>query len=93
MARKRRLTKKQKQQLNHWVLGLMITALIFIMGYFAGQRRIDFEQMRVKLDEAVAHLDESIRNVDLPHLNKDREELAGTTQIHVFDVGHGSSIL
>lgn len=93
MAKRKRLTKKQRETRNRWLLGILVAGLIFIIGYFAGQQRLDLTNVQQKLDDVLTQMDERISAIELPEMPSNREEYAGTTQIHVLDVGQGSALL
>lgn len=93
LAKRRRLTKKQRERRNRWILGLFVAFLIFIGGYLTGRRDIDFSQIQATLDEAGQQLRDRVREFDQPTSGNRQEVAAGTSQIHLFDVGQGSSTL
>lgn len=93
LAKRRRLTKKQRERRNRWMIGLFIAFLMFVGGYLAGRRDVDFSQIQVKLDEAVSQIGEKIRSFEHPSKKPGADIVGGTSQIHLFDVGQGSSML
>lgn len=93
MAKRRRLTKKQRERRNRWMIGLFIAFLMFVGGYLAGRRDVDFSQIQAKLDEAVSQIGEKIRSFEHPSKKTGADIVGGTSQIHLFDVGQGSSML
>lgn len=93
LAKRRRLTKRQKQRRNRGLLGIFIVLLIFISGYIVGRRDITFTEIRERLDQATTTLEQQINNAgETPESNKPVSK-ENTSQIHILDVGQGSSIL
>ncbi|SHE36876.1 Metal-dependent hydrolase, beta-lactamase superfamily II [Atopostipes suicloacalis DSM 15692] len=93
MAKRKRLTKKQRERRNRWVLGGLIAFFIFIGGYLTGRQDIDLRGIQAKLDETFVQLEEQIKNRTQPSKKSDVSGAGGTGQIHLFDVGQGSSTL
>lgn len=92
MAKRRRLTKKQKEQRRNSSLALLAILFIFIGGYLLGRRDITFDAAREKLDEATSRIEKHIDNIGAP-AGPVRTPTSNTSQIHILDVGQGSSIL
>ena len=93
LAKRRRLTKKQRERRTRWTFGLLIAFFIFVGGYLAGRRDIDFSQIQTRLDEAVTQIGERVRDFERPAEKTNPEVAVGTSQIHLFDVGQGTSML
>ena len=94
LAKRKRLTKKERERRNKGLLGLFVVMLIFLGGYVAGRRDITLAQIKDKLDEATVNIERQISDLELP--SRDRDDLPAhenTSQIHILDVGQGSSIL
>lgn len=87
----KRLTKKQRRRRNRWVLGLLAAIIIFIGGYMTGDSEIDLSGIRHKLDEATANIEQRVNELTTP--TQPTPVANGTSQIHLFDVGQGSSML
>ncbi len=92
LSRKRKLTKKQKEQRNRGLFGFFIVFLIFLVGYAVGRKDITMQEIKEKLYQISARIEAQIDNIDLPH-SSGNQTLENTTQIHILDVGQGSSIL
>lgn len=93
MARKK-LTKKQKQQRNRYIIGIIIAIIIFIAGYFTGNREVDFSEIRHALDEATQRIEQELGNFDFSAGNNQSDvPIENTTQMHILDVGQGSAVL
>lgn len=92
MARKRRLTKKQKEDRNRNIFYLFIVFLIFLVGYAVGRQDISLQTLKVKIRETTSRIEAQIDNIALPTASGDKIK-ENTTQIHLLDVGQGSSIL
>src|SRR5699024_5895356 len=75
------------------MIGLFIAFLMFVGGYLAGRCDVDFSQIQAKLDEAVSQIGEKIRSFEHPSKKTGAGIVGGTSQIHLFDVGQGSSML
>ena len=92
MAKRKRLTKKERERRNKGLLGLFVVMLIFLGGYVAGRRDITLAQIKDKLDEATTNIERQITDFELPSRDDVpvREKMS---QIHILDVGQGSSIL
>ena len=58
LAKKKRLTKKQRERRNQWVLGLIAALIVFIGGYIAGNRELDFSEILGRLDDATANIEQ-----------------------------------
>lgn len=91
MAKKKRLTKKQRERRNQWVLGLIAALIVFIGGYIAGNRELDFSEILGRLDDATANIEQRVGDLKQPA--NTRAPVEGTSEIHVLDIGQGSSIL
>lgn len=92
MAKRRRLTKKQKERRRNSVIALLAILFIFISGYFFGRRDITFDTVKDKLDEATSRIEKHIDNISRPASPESKPTL-NSSQIHILDVGQGSSIL
>lgn len=96
MAKRRRLTKKQRERRNRWVLGLVVALLIFVTGYLAGRRDVDFQQIQTKLDETLTRIEQQISNFEIPQRTLKSADSAlkeATSQVHILDVGQGAATL
>ena len=96
LAKRRRLTKKQRRQRNRWLFGLLLASILFFVGYLTGRRDVDFSQIQGKLDVAIARIEERVDHLNQPQKNssnKNLEAVEDTSQIHIFDVGQGASTL
>lgn len=91
LAKRKRLTKKQRRRRNRWVLVLLAAILVFIGGYITGDSETDFSEIRTKLDDAVTNIEQRVD--DFRTMNQPPSNPEGTSQIHLFDVGQGSSTL
>lgn len=94
LAKRKRLTKKERERRNKGLLGLFVVMLIFLGGYLAGRRDITLDQIKIKLDEAANHIERQLTDFELPNRNQDGifgQE--NSSQIHILDIGQGSSIL
>lgn len=91
MARKK-LTKKQRERRNKGILGIIVFLLIFLSGYIVGRRDITLAAIIDRLDEASSNIGKQIPTFDLPTPTKPAV-VEGTSQVHILDVGQGSSIL
>lgn len=91
MAKRKKLTKKQRRRRNRWVFGLLAAVIVFVGGYITGNREIDLSGLRNKLDEATASIEQRVNEFGTS--SQPRTVGTGTSQIHIFDVGQGSSIL
>ncbi len=92
LAKRRKLTKKQRERRNKGLLGIFIVLLIFLGGYIAGRRDITLDRMIEKLDEAKIKIEQQLTDMDTPRL--DPQSVSGQiSQIHILDVGQGSGIL
>lgn len=94
MAKRKRLTKKERERRNKGLLGLFVVLLIFLGGYVAGRRDITLSQIKDRLDEATINIERQISDFELPA--RDRDDMPAhenTSQIHILDVGQGSSTL
>ena len=92
MAKRRRLTKKQRERRRNVILGFLVVLVIFFGGYLFGRRDVTFDTVKTKLDEATTRIEKHIDNIALPDSTV-RTAPVNTSQIHLFDVGQGSSIL
>lgn len=94
MAKRRRLTKKQKERRTRLVLGLLAAAIVFVGGYISGRRDIDFSEVMSKLDQATANIEQRMEDFELPG-SRERNPVAkdGTSQMHILDVGQGDATL
>ena len=92
LAKRKRLTKKQRERRNRWLLRALIVFLIFIGGYLTGRQDINLREIQAKLDETFIQIEEQIKNKNRP-LKDSNTQGSGTSQIHLFDVGQGSSTL
>lgn len=93
MARKR-LTKKQRQKRDRWITGIVIAILIFITGYFTGNREVDFSQIRTTLEEAKQQIEQGMENFEFPTGSEQADApIENMTQMHILDVGQGSAVL
>ncbi len=90
MAKRRRLTKKQRTQRRRLGFGLLLAAIVFFVGYVTGRRDIDFGDVRARLDEATAQLGQRVDEFAPPPPS---EGTTGTSQVHILDVGQGSAVL
>lgn len=86
LAKRKRLTKKQKERRKIFIYGLLVAVIVFFSGYLAGQEEIDFREIQARLDERLSQF-------ELPTFKRERTVSEGTSQIHLFDVGQGSSTL
>lgn len=96
MAKKKRLTKKQKRIRNRWLIGILFAIVIFFGGYLVGRKDVDFTNVRMKLDDAVAKITQQVDDFEIPapvRRTDDSERTEDSGQIHIFDIGQGSSIL
>ena len=94
MAKRKRLTKKERARRNKGLLGLFVVMVIFFGGYVVGRRDITLAQIIEKLDEATISIERQMSDFELPKRNKDDSPVReNTSQIHILDVGQGSSIL
>lgn len=92
LAKRKRLTKKQRERRNRWLLRALIVFLIFIGGYLTGRQDINLREIQAKLDETFIQIEEQIKNKNRPSKDSNTQG-SGTSQIHLFDVGQGSSTL
>lgn len=86
LAKRKRLTKKQREQRNKWIFGLLVAFFVFMGGYLTGRKDIDFQLIQARLDER-------INQFELPRFNERSVESEGTSQIHILDVGQGAAVL
>lgn len=94
MAKRRRLTKKQKERRNRIVLGLLAAAIVFVGGYITGRRDIDFSEVMSKLDKATANIERRVEEFEFPGSRKQNPVAKeGTSQMHILDVGQGDATL
>lgn len=93
LAKRKRLTKKQRERRNRWVLGGLIAFFIFIGGYLTGRQDIDLREIQAKLDETFVKIEEQLMNRNQSSKDSDGQGVGGTSQIHLLDVGQGSSTL
>lgn len=94
MAKRKRLTKKERERRNKGLLGLFVVILIFFGGYIVGHRDITLAQIKNKLDEVTINIERQMSRFDLPKREGDTGPVQeNTSQIHILDVGQGSSIL
>ena len=93
LAKRKRLTKKQRERRNRWVLGGLIVFFIFIGGYLTGRQDIDLREIQAKLDETFVKIEEQLMNRNQSSKDSDGQGVGGTSQIHLLDVGQGSSTL
>lgn len=94
LAKRKRLTKKERERRNKGLLGLFVVMLIFLGGYLAGRRDITLDQIKIKLDEAANHIERQLTDFELPNRNQDGiSGQENSSQIHILDIGQGSSIL
>ena len=93
MAKRKRLTKKQRERRNRWVLGGLIAFFIFIGGYLTGRQDIDLREIQAKLDEIFTQIEKQLANKEELSKNPDAKGTGGRSQIHLLDVGQGSSTL
>lgn len=93
MAKRRKLTKKQRERRNRGLLVLLLALLVFLGGYLVGRRDISFTTIRDRLDEATSNLEQRIDNIETPTPSTGPIDTANTSEIHILDVGQGSSIL
>lgn len=94
LAKRKRLTKKERERRNKGLLGLFVVMLIFLGGYLAGRRDITLDQIKIKLDEATNHIERQLTDFELPNRNQDGiSGQENSSQIHILDIGQGSSIL
>lgn len=96
LAKRKRLTKKQRKRRNNWLVALFIGVLIFISGYIAGHQELDFQQVLSKLDAVKAKVERQLGNFELAEKKKEIQSgkiTEGISEIHLFDVGQGSSVL
>lgn len=92
MAKRKKLTKKQRERRNRWLLGLFVAAIVFFGGYITGRRDVDFSQVLGKLDEATANIEQRMHQADAPRTPTPTAG-EGTGQVHIFDVGQGAATL
>src|SRR5699024_7057515 len=78
---------------NRWVLGGLIVFFIFIGGYLTGRQDIDLREIQAKLDETFVKIEEQLMNRNQSSKDSDGQGVGGTSQIHLLDVGQGSSTL
>ena len=90
---KRRMTKKQKERRRNFWLGLIAAAIVFIGGYISGNQDLDFSEVRTKLDEATANIERRMNELGGGGGRETPTAGAGTSQIHIFDVGQGAATL
>lgn len=96
LAKRKRLTKKQKKQRKNWFVALFISVLIFISGYIAGHRDLDFSQVQVKLEAAKTKVEKQLSDLEYAEKRKTiqpAEITEGVSEVHLFDVGQGASVL
>lgn len=96
LAKRKRLTKKQRKRRNHWLAALFIGLLIFISGYIAGHQDLDFSQVQQKLDAAKSKIETQLKDFELAEKTekiKPAKVAVGMSEIHLFDVGQGASVL
>ena len=62
LAKRKRLTKKQRERRNRWLLRALIVFLIFIGGYLTGRQDINLREIQAKLDETFIQIEEQIKN-------------------------------
>lgn len=96
LAKRKRLTKKQRKQRNNWLVALFISTLIFISGYIAGHQDLDFSQVQIKLDEAKTKVEKQLSDFQLAEKTKKIKPVKiteGISEIHLFDIGQGASLL
>lgn len=96
MAKRKRLTKKQRKRRNNWLIALLLGALLFISGYIAGHQELDFSGVLAKFDSMKEKVEEQLGNFNQTEKENESqagEGIEGTSEIHLFDVGQGSSIL
>lgn len=92
MAKRKRLTKKQREQRRKLTIGLVLAAVVFVVGYLFGREDVDFGDVRRRLDEATARIEQRVGELDFTS-TPPSEAAEGTSQIHILDVGQGSAIL
>lgn len=96
MAKRRRLTKKQREQRNRWLIALAIAFVVFVAGYLAGREDVNFQQIQTKLDDTLTKIEQRLNDMELPSqpsLPTQSDQEAGTSQIHILDVGQGAATL
>lgn len=96
LAKRRRLTKKQQKRRNRWIVAIILSFIIFISGYIAGHRDLSFDYVQAKYEVAKINIEEYLNNLKLDNKllkNKPRDNTDGISEIHIFDVGQGSSVL
>ena len=92
LAKRKRLTKKQRERRKRWLFGLIVAAIVFFGGYITGRDDLDFSAVLGKLDEATANIEQKINNYDRPRKPTSATG-EGTDEIHIFDVGQGAATL
>lgn len=90
MAKRKRLTKKQRERRRQIGLTLLVAAVVYIVGYVTGREDIDFRDVRARLDEATAQIGQRVNDFGT---SMPRDVGAGTSQVHILDVGQGSAVL
>ena len=90
LAKRKRLTKKQRERRRQIGLSLLAAAVVFIVGYFTGREDIDFEDVRARLDEATAQIGKRVNDLGT---SQPRKTGNGESQVHILDVGQGSAVL
>lgn len=96
MAKRKRLTKKQRRRRKRWIIALLLSVAIFISGYIVGHKEFSFEQVQEKIMATKAKVTQQLDNFQLPKKKinlssrNEQEELSG---IHVFDIEEGQAIL
>lgn len=95
LAKRKRLTKKQRKKRKRWLYGLLLAGIIFTIGYITGHNNLDFSIIQERLDTSITKVEKQIDNFQLPNrIQKKRKTTTneGISEVHIFDVDEGSSI-
>ena len=92
LAKRKRLTKKQREQRLKGTIGLVVVLLIFISGYLVGRKDITLQTILDKFEDAGSRFERQIGDINLTSRG-DKQNTDGLSQIHILDVGQGSSVL
>lgn len=90
MARKK-LTKRQRKIRNRWLIFAALALLIFVLGYHIGQQQSSGQNFSDYATEKVTDIRKWFEQLFEPADDIGQSEMP--VQVHVFDVGQGSSML
>lgn len=95
LARRKRSTKKQRRKRRRHRLIFLLVIIFFILGYLAGSDNYEFSDFKGKLNTGLSQIEKLFNRFkpsdSLPE--KKRADGKERSEIHLFDLGEGSSIL